>query len=338
MLEVMSIAPRQFLGYEESRGVPNIVVDGSPNEATVLTLTHWPGQAQPSQTTVDTSAEMAFAYLDDPVGHDAAGVVTNNHYDQDGAAGLFALIDPVAALDRRELLVDLAAAGDFGTFRYRDAARASMILDAFADPLRSPVADQLSGDQAGDTALLYEAVLPELIEIVTDPLRYEHLWAAEDEVLSASEAAIAQGRVAITEHNDLDLAVVEIDGAEPERFGHRFGHMQLGPIHPMAVHNVTERTRLLMVHGRRFRYVDRYETWVQLRTRTPPARVDLGPLAASLSSSETGPAVWQATAPSALTPLLEHDGESTLDADLVIGALSRHLRTAPSAWDPYRQA
>ncbi|MCP4083692.1 MAG: hypothetical protein GY745_01335 [Actinomycetia bacterium] len=48
--------PRPFLGYEESRNTPNIVVDGSPNEATVLTLTHGPGQWQPEGTQVESGA------------------------------------------------------------------------------------------------------------------------------------------------------------------------------------------------------------------------------------------------------------------------------------------
>jgi len=105
----MSNVRRRFVGYDESLAVPNIVVDGSPNEATVLTLTHWPGVVQPSGTDVDTSAEMAFAYLDEPSEHDPAAVVTNNHYDQDGAVGLFALINPGAALEAAVLsqLIDI---------------------------------------------------------------------------------------------------------------------------------------------------------------------------------------------------------------------------------------
>lgn len=46
--------------------MPNIVVDGSPNAGTVLTLTHWPGIAQPARLGADLSAEMAFRYLGAP--------------------------------------------------------------------------------------------------------------------------------------------------------------------------------------------------------------------------------------------------------------------------------
>jgi len=158
-LGAMPSLGRRFVGYDESLAVPNIVVDGSPNEATVLTLTHWPGLVQPAGTDVDTSAEMTFAYLDEPLDHEPAVVVTNNHFDQDGAVGLFCLIDPTAALAHRGLLVDLARAGDFGTYRYRNAARASMTLSAFADPVRSPVVGELTGDAGVDTAVQHHPLL-----------------------------------------------------------------------------------------------------------------------------------------------------------------------------------
>jgi len=335
-LQIMSHPLRQFGAYNESGAVPNIVVDGSPNEATVLTLTHWPGITQPVGTNVDTSAEMAFAYLDNPIEHEPASVVTNNHFDQDGAVGLFALIDPTSAVAHRELLVDLARAGDFGTCHYRNAARASMVLNAFVDPMRSPIADELTGDADADTAVLYKAVLPQLIAILTDPAPYRDLWAAKDEALSASETAIAEGRVTITEHPDIDLAVVEIDSEEPARFGHRFGHQQIGPIHPMAVHNATNRARLLMVHQNRYSYIDRYETWVQLHSRTPSQRVDLRPLADALSSQEGGQTSWTADPPSALTPTLAYHANSCLDRNAVLARIRAHLETAAPAWNPYK--
>ncbi len=328
-----------FEGFDECHDQPNVVVDGSPNAGTVLTLTHWPGFAQPPGTSVDTSAEMAFAYLDDPVDHDPAGIATNNHFDQDGTVGLFALIEPAMAQANRSLLIDLARAGDFGTYRDRRAARASMILHGFADPERSPCADRLTGDWAVDAATLYRVALSELPTIISEPERYRRLWAEEDESLSASEEAITAGRVTVAEDPSLDLAVVTVDDDEPSRTGHRFGSDTIGPLHPMAVHNATDRTRLLLIHDDRFLYVDRYESWVQLRSRTPPGRVDLQPVADELSAAEAtagGDAVWTAGPPSTLTPKLSHDERSALDGASVEAALRRHLSTAPAAWDPYR--
>jgi hypothetical protein len=86
-----------FVGYPQSAAEPNVVVDGSPNDATVLTLTHWPGFPQPEGFQFDLSAEMAFHYLDAPIDHRPADLVTNNHFDQDGLVGLHALINPELA-------------------------------------------------------------------------------------------------------------------------------------------------------------------------------------------------------------------------------------------------
>ena len=74
----------RYLGYDDSRAVPNMVVDGAANESTVLTLSHWPGAPTPPELARDVSAEIAFAYLDAPCAHPPAEVVTNNHFDQNG--------------------------------------------------------------------------------------------------------------------------------------------------------------------------------------------------------------------------------------------------------------
>src|SRR6185436_2936891 len=134
-----------YAGYSASEAVPNVVIDGSPNAQTVLTLTHWPGYPQPAGYHFDLSAEMAFHFIDEPIAHPLADVVTNNHYDQDGLVGLHALIDPEQSLLHRQLLIDIASAGDFAKTSDRGAARASMTIDAYADPERSPIAERLTG-------------------------------------------------------------------------------------------------------------------------------------------------------------------------------------------------
>ena len=74
----------RYLGYQQSRDVPNVVVDGAANESTALTLSHWPGAPTPVELKRDVSAEIAFAYLDAPCEHAPAEIVTNNHFDVDG--------------------------------------------------------------------------------------------------------------------------------------------------------------------------------------------------------------------------------------------------------------
>ncbi|MDJ0768220.1 MAG: hypothetical protein QNJ12_05475 [Ilumatobacter sp.] len=308
----------RYEGYETSRAIPNVVVDGSPNESTVLALTHWPGIAQPPGMARDLSAQMAFAYLDEPVPHPSAEVVTNNHFDQDGLVSIFALVEPEAALHHRALLIDVAAAGDFATYRDRRAARTSMALSQLASAETS-----LSYSDFSDQ--LYRELLPELLPMVLHNDRCQELWRDEDEALTESEAAIATGRVTIDERPDLDLAVVTIPAAEPSRSGHRFGGDGFEGIHPMALHNATERFRVITVHGRRYRYVDRYETWVQFRSRRVLPRIDLRPLADELTAMERSSVTWRAGAPQALTPELAHDGESSLEPETFVGLVVSRL-------------
>lgn len=309
----------RYLGYEDSRTVPNIVVDGSANEATVVTLSHWPGAPTPPALLRDLSAQIAFAYLDEPCDHAPADVVTNNHFDQDGLVSIFALVEPELALAHRDLLIDVAAAGDFATYRDRRAARASMVLSAAA-------AEEPENCEYGAfTDELYRTWVPRTLDVVLHVDDHRDVWADEDDELTSSEQALADGRITIEERPDVDLAIVRVDDREPIRRGHRFGGEEFDGVHPMAIHNATDRFRILTVHGRRYRFTDRYETWVQFRSRATLPRVDMAPLAAELSALETGSASWTSQPPRALTPIVAHDGESSLDADAVVEALVRHL-------------
>ncbi|MEO8263894.1 MAG: DUF6687 family protein [Ilumatobacteraceae bacterium] len=328
----------RFRGCSASAAEPNVVVDGSPNDGTVLTLTHWPGFPQPKGYQFDLSAEMAFHYLDDPIDHPPAEIVTNNHFDQDGLVSVHALVHPELSLHHRQVLIDVAAAGDFATFRDRRAARASMAIDAYADAERSPIAQSLVGSYDEQCVVLYDETVPLLVSMAVDAGRYRDLWADEDAELTVSESAIAQGLVTIEEAPDVDLAIVTIPDSMAARGGHRFAGMSFDSIHPMAMHNATGCFRLLVMHGRRYQFVDRYETWVQYRSRQPMARVDMRPLAESLDERESGAARWTASAPGALTPTLRVTDESSLGPEVLRQMVVAHLRCSPPAWNPYSVA
>ncbi|MGZ4761901.1 MAG: DUF6687 family protein [Ilumatobacteraceae bacterium] len=330
------MTPFRFCGYADSSSEPNVVVDGSPNESTVLTLTHWPGYLQPPGFHLDLSAEMAFHYVDHGFDHPHAEVVTNNHYDQDGLVSAHALIEPELATQHRRLLIDVAAAGDFGTYRDRRAARASMTIAAYADSDRSPLANRLAGSYDQQCVVLYEETIPLLVPMVVDNESFRDLWSEEDDELAASEKAIASGVVTIDEVPEVDLAVVTIPIGEQSRGGHRFASEYFDAVHPMALHNATGCFRLLVLHGRRYQFVDRYETWVQYRSKRPLPRVDMRPLAERLSRDERRSASWTASAPGSLTPTMRVVGESSLDQAVVRQLVIDHLGHAPPAWDPYR--
>jgi len=56
----------RFVPYHRIGGEPNVIVDGSATDGTVLALSHWPGTETASAYWADLSAEMAFRYLDQP--------------------------------------------------------------------------------------------------------------------------------------------------------------------------------------------------------------------------------------------------------------------------------
>jgi hypothetical protein len=295
----------EFIPYHELGGRPNVVVDGEGTAGTVLTLSHWPGSGSPPELAADLSTQIAFRYLDTPSMHVDAGAVSNNHYDQDGLCGVFTVLEPEAASARREMLVDVASAGDFETFRSRDAARISMTLAAYGDEDRSPIAAQLAGRSYPDqTGIVMEHLLPRLAGMIDNPAAHKTVWEDEDARLAADEEAIARGRITIEERPDLDLAIVTV----PEAYRPHAGDEQwTGSCHPMAVHNRTARHRILVVQGRRYAVRYRYETWVVFVSRPVAKRVDLKPLARELSSDEPA-GRWVFDGVGALTPSLRLEG------------------------------
>lgn len=329
----MPVVDLSFRPYDELGAEPNVVVDGNATAGTILTLSHWPGSpAVPAEVQADLSAQMAFRYLEHPRSlHGDAAAVSNNHFDQDGLVGVFALVDPQQAVSRRALLEDVAAAGDFATYRWREAARASMVISAFTDPSRSPLAP-LPTSYGETTAWLYTEAMGRLPELVDDVDRYRHLWVDEDAQLTESEAAIADGSVSIEEHLGVDLAVVTVVG-DQRWSGHRFGGRRFEGVHPMALHNSTACTAVLLVAGGSFRFTYRYETWVQYRSRRLRPRVDLAPLAQALTAADD--VEWSSDAIDTLTPEMQPTATgSSLSPAVVIGMVIQHLLHAPAAFDP----
>ena len=328
--------PLRFVPYHELAGRPNVIVDGSATDGTVLTLSHWPGSPTPVELLDDLSAQIAFRALATPARFDGVAAVSNNHFDQDGLASAFALIDPDAALARREMLIDVARAGDFATFRHRDAARIAFALAAFDDPARSPLgADVFAGSYPEQCGQLYEVVMPQLTTLLDAPDRWRSLWEDEDAHLGGGLEAIAANVVVIEEHPDVDLAVVSVPEAWAERASTRFTVARLDAVHPMAVNQSTERFRILLRHGCHWRLELRYESWVMYRSRSVMARPDLRVLAERLSAAEPTGSPWTADAPGALTPHLSSPpGGSDLAPEFVETEIRTFLATAPAAWDP----
>jgi hypothetical protein len=328
----------RFLPYDHIDSLPNVIVDGARSKHTILTLSHWPKSGTPFELKADTSAEIVFNYFDSPRFHVQADVVSNNHFDEDGLVGIFAMLAPAMAERHRDLLVGVAQAGDFGVFSDRRAARIVFTLSAYADadtsPLHSSLFARPYAERAGE---LYARLLDVLPRLLTNLNDYRSLWEGEDEKLSASEELIEQGIVTIEERPDLELAVVRMPEELVSRRVHRFTRERLAACHPFALHNKTRCTRLLVLQGRRVELQYRYEGWVQMTSRRPAPRVDLSELAKELNHEERAEGHWVFDGVDEITPKLHLDGNAgtSIPVEAIVKRIEHHLRTGRPAWNPY---
>jgi hypothetical protein len=318
----------RYVPYGELDGVPNVVVDGARHPDSVLVLSHWPKSGSPKELRADLSAQIAFGYLDRPDRHVDADAVSNNHFDQDGMMSMYALVDPDAARARRDRAIDVARMGDFDTYEDRASAHIAWTIAALAAE-----AEAAGGDP-------YAELLPRTAELLDHPDGYREHWAEEDEHLARSEAAVASGVVAIDEVPELDLAVVTVPDDWSPKPAHFFTPIVEQAVHATAVHNATDRSRILYLRGDRYLFQYRYETWVQLASRRPLQRVDLTALAEELSADEPGDTRWVFDPIGAIAPALHlvaagDDPASAVAPERFRERLTRALVDGPPAWDPY---
>jgi hypothetical protein len=174
-------------------------------------------------------------------------------------------------------------------------------------------------------------------DLLTDTERFRDLWADEDGHLAASERLLDGGDATIVEHPELDLGIVTMPCGLREGVVHRFTQPRRAGLHPMAVHNRTDMTRIAYVADGHYEVQLRYETWVQLVSRRPLPRPELAPFAARLNELESGTGEWRFDGAGGITPALGLHGadESGLEAKQFIDELLAFLPDATPAWDPW---
>jgi hypothetical protein len=329
----------RFAPYSELDGEPNVIVDGAGTTNTLITLSHWPGSTVPVPLRADLSAEIAIRYLEQPDHHVAAELVSNNHFDEDGLLGVYALVDPEAALPVKDLVADVARAGDFGCSRTRHAARVAFAISTLVDPAASPLDPSVfAGEYPEMAARLYCELLPRVPDLLSEIDRFRALWADEDAHLDASNAAFARNDVSLAEHAELDLAIVTLPTMDA-RFVHRFTQRRRAGLHPMSVHNRTDMMRIAYICDRYYSVELRYETVVQFVSRPLLPRPDLSLLADRLNELEASSGKWNFEGVGGLTPklhLLEAD-ESAIEPAAFIAELVTFLADAEPAWDPWTE-
>ena len=288
----------QYVPYRQLEGRPNVIVDGAPCRGTKLTLSHWPHSGTPWQLKADTSAAIVLRFLRLERAQQAellAGVelTSNNHFDEDGLLGLWALLNPEEALRLAPLVEEVASAGDFSRTLHGDAARIAFAIATLADPERSPLAPvRAAGDGSDFDAVRYRALLQELPALLADICQARPLWADEWNAYQASLQALESGAARLEEYPEVDLVVVH----------------SAAPLHPMAIYNHTGCLRVLESIGGTLRLHYRYETWVQLVSRPVQPRLDLSALAERLQEGERAGGRWFFDGIEEITPALAPRG------------------------------
>lgn len=323
----------QYVPYTKLGGVPNIIVDGAAQADTVLTLSHWPGSGTPAEFLADTSTETVMNYLTTPGSKNQYApkvrAVSSNHFDEDGLCSTWAMLNPKAALEWRDLVVDVATAGDFETYRRPQAAKVVFTIRSYADPETSPLATELVGDD--DTgSRKYKALLPVLESMLDETESYGSHWDEQWGVMLKSKTSMVIGEVELREIPHVDLAVA----TAPE------------PLHPMVLYNNTERLRVLTaLPGGYYQLRYRYETWVQFASRAVMPRVDLNPLLPRLQELEQEDVQWQFGGNEGTTPDLRpvgpdnQYGASSLGLEELVEELvmffEREQHNPALHWNPY---
>jgi hypothetical protein len=328
----------KFVPYHQLGDTPNLIVDGQSHARTLLSLSHWPQIDTPKELRDDLSAQIVFRYLDQPRFHVNVPAVSNDHFDEDGLVGIYTVLNPEHALKHKDLLIDIASAGDFGTYKLPQTARAAFVLSSFADKERSPLPHHIFERPYPEMAsTLYQELLPILGELLDNPQKYEQWWQAEEQFLIESTDAITSGVISIEEIPDLDLAIVHIPESWENQKAHRFTQSRRLSCHPFAINNSTSCFRILLIKGSEYELQYRYETWVQYVSRRPMPRVNLESLANTLTEMESNGAVWKFDGVQKITPSLKpiDGGRSSLNAGNFISHVEEFLKTAPAAWNPY---
>jgi hypothetical protein len=289
----------RFQAYSPSiQDIDKVVVDGN-DCGRGLQLSHWPGNTTPPELKSDLSVEITLRLL-------AAGdrksylgereIITNDHFDTDGLLSIWALLNPVVALDHSRKLVDAAAASDFYEFTTPDAVKFDLIVLAFNDPDRSPLGRGIGKlSSAHRQQAVTEALLDELPSLLYDTGRYRELWEEEYRRLEEEIKRINSGRVSVREHVEERLSVI----TTPEPLSH-YGR-------DLAAHG--QRMLEIIPTGSGARYVGHYRfyLWYDIVSRPTSPKHDLAGTAERLNRLEPGlSGGWAVTG---WTPFLYFDGE-----------------------------
>src|SRR5689334_19116074 len=227
----------RFEFYTEAlENVPKLSVDGTVGNS--IHFSHWEGNSTPTEVKADTSTEIALNLVASP--NRAAltqgiELVTNNHFDTDGALSCWTVLTGERALRYRDLLIAAAEAGDFSEYSSDAGVKVSIAIQGSdqASPNNddgSPLARLLAGEEVDDEARAYELVLPEVEHLLTNINDYESLWREGWERVAAAIESFERGESKVAEYSKISLVTLApelFNGAAPYTAISKYAHGEL---------------------------------------------------------------------------------------------------------------
>jgi hypothetical protein len=267
-----------------------------------LHLSHWPGNRTPERFRHDLSTGMCLK-LANAKDRDALltgiNLVTNNHWDTDGACSVFACLEPALALVHANHLLAAALAGDFSVFTTPEGVKLDLTLTALTRHADSPVASAKFSDDLERRQAQYEHALQLIPKLLANPDLHADWFAQEYWTIQQHLRMLREDEADIEMFDALDFAIVMCDQ----------------PLHPHAVNTAAACDRILTVlnaGNRRFSYELRLSTlsWFDLQSGRRPPRQDWAPLLERLNAEAGGEGIWVADSYTLPTP-----GLACMDGD-----------------------
>jgi hypothetical protein len=316
---------------------PKLSVDGTVDHA--IHFSHWKGNETPASVKADTSTEITLnvvaAENRDQLTQ-GIDLVTNNHFDTDGALSVWTMLNGERALQLREKLIAAAEAGDFCELSSVDAVRASIVLqgsDSPTDKSGSPLARQLAGEDITDEARAYELVLPHVERVLTDTNAFEELWRESWTRIETALDSFAKSESRVEEDTTAKLSVVTL---APEIFG----TIGFDPYHhsaPFTAISRHARGELFLIatplgDGWAYRIDYPYYSWAETVVRPSIARRDFSTLIRQLNElDQSATGRWQIDNSELSSAIKFRDDSGKLAASkLTPYAVASHLSVAVS--------
>lgn len=294
----MTNGDKFFLPFHSIKDQETIVIDGLHPRA--LTLSHWKGANTHASIAADTSGEIVINALKKNLEGIHASAISATHFDIDGFVGVFALFYPELALEKEDILIEMARIGDFREYNPTKIQSTEALKlccwmnkvekDQFYRPFEAK-------DELKSCIPKFNYFLAEFPKVLQNIEHFRKDWEEEYELVQ-THLQLLQSRVSYP-----SIGLIQIEALEP--------------LHYYALFSETEGKDIVLSCYERNRYEleYKYTSWIDLASRPNLPRIDLRPLAAELNEIEETDYCWKVDQITDTGPILRLENRSLSKAE-----------------------